>query len=689
MKATDMGQTMVEKIAQTHMAEGPRRPLRAGDFLSIRPHHVMTHDNTSAVMKKFKAIGAKKVHNPRQPVITADHDIQNTEESNLAKYRSMEAFAREQGIDFYPPGTGIGHQIMVEQCYVLPGAFVVASDSHSNMYGALGAIGTPVVRTDAAAIWATSEFWWQIPRTVQVVLEGKLAPGATGKDVIVTLCGMYNQEEVLNAAVEFTGPGVASLSMDARLSIANMSTEWGTLVGWFPVDGITLAYLDARNYEPHARAVARIPEKKFAEWRTDPPAPDADAVYAGRIVLNLAEVTPHVSGPDTVQVMQSVAEIAKRKVAIQKAYLVSCVNSRLEDLEAAARVLEEKKVAPSVKFYLAAASRAVQDEAEKRGVWQILLDAGAHPLPSGCGPCIGLGTGLLEAGEVGISATNRNFQGRMGSREAQCYLGSTEVVAASAVAGYICGPAELLPQSAETGWAELDRVERPFRAASTPSSHKESGLQPAKHFVALTATSAPAEKVDILPGFPRSVRGRLVFLPQDNLNTDGIYGKDYTYREDMTPEMMARVVMENYDPQFAEHTRVGDVVVGGFNFGTGSSREQAVTALKCKGIPLVIAGSFSQTYLRNAFNNGFLCIETPELVNRLRARFADAVAAKEKTIIPDDEIEVNFAASTIRYAGEEFTFPALGSVPQSLVITGGVENLVSRKLGLNAETEAV
>ena len=234
LEVTDMGQTIVEKIAQAHMAEGPDRPLRAGDFLSIRPYHVMTHDNTSAVMKKFKAIGAKKVHDPAQPVITADHDIQNKEESNLAKYRSMEAFALEQGIDFYPPGTGIGHQIMVEQGYVLPGTFVVASDSHSNMYGALGAIGTPVVRTDAAAIWATGEFWWQVPRTVQVVLEGKLAPGATGKDVIVTLCGLYNQEEVLNAAVEFTGPGVASLSMDARLSIANMSTEWGTLVGWFP-----------------------------------------------------------------------------------------------------------------------------------------------------------------------------------------------------------------------------------------------------------------------------------------------------------------------------------------------------------------------------------------------------------------------------------------------------------------------
>jgi homoaconitate hydratase len=654
-----MGQTVVEKISQTHMAEGPNRPLRAGDFLSIRPDHVMTHDNTSAVMKKFKAIGAKSIHDPAQPVFTADHDIQNTEESNLEKYRSMEAFAATRAIDFYPPGTGIGHQIMVEKGYVLPDDFVVASDSHSNMYGALGAVGTPVVRTDAAAIWATGEFWWQIPRTIQVVLEGKPTPGVTGKDVIVTLCGLYNQGEVLNAAVEFAGSGVASLSMDARLSIANMTTEWGALVGWFPVDQVTFSYLEERNRELRAMGITRISERRFEQIRTSPPVPDSDAEYAGRISLDLAEVTPHVSGPDTVQVMQSVAEIEKRKVAIQKAYLVSCVNSRLEDLAAAAKVLEGKKVAAGVKFYLAAASRAVQEEAERRGIWQTLLEAGAHPLPSGCGPCIGLGTGLLEVGEVGISATNRNFKGRMGSRDAQCYLGSPEVVAASAVAGYICGPSAV-----------------EYRTIT-------------KRFVEFGATLAPAEQMEILPGFPRSVKGRLVFLPQDNLNTDGIYGKDYTYREDMTPEMMAKVAMENYDPTFAARTRPGDVLVGGFNFGTGSSREQAVTALKCAGIPLVIVGSFSQTYLRNAFNNGFLCIETPKLVTRLREKYAGAINHHEKTIIPGEEIDIDFAASTIRYGGEEFTFPALGSVPQSLLIAGGVENLVSVKLGLKKVAAAV
>src|SRR6202045_986236 len=583
-----MGQTIVEKIAQAHLAEGPKRPLRTGDFVAIRPHRVMTHDNTSAVMKKFQTIGVKKIHNPRQLVFALDHDIQNQDDLNLDKYRAIEGFAKYHGVDFYPAGSGIGHQIMVERGYVVPGSFVVASDSHSNMYGALGAVGTPIVRTDAAAAWATGEFWWQIPRSVQVVLEGMLPSGATGKDVIITLCGLYHHDEVLNAAVEFSGPGVASLSMDAPFSISNMSTEWGPLVGWLPVDEVTIKYLQGVKERLAAHGIERFTDRNIANWSEHPPHPDPDAVYAARIVLDLSQVSPHVSGPDTVQIMASLAEIEKQKIPIQKAYLLSCVNSRVEDLAAAATVLRGKKVAPGVKLYLGAASKWVQEEAERRGIWQALLDAGANPLPAGCGPCIGLGVGLLEPGEVGISATNRNFKGRMGSRDAKCYLASPEVVAASAGAGYIRGPHEFADRHPERRYTEL--------AANRGGS---------------------VEKVEILKGFPARVKGRLVFMPQDNVNTDAIYGKDYTYRDDMTKEMIAKVVMENYDPQFGARTSAGDVIVGGFNFGTGSSREQAVTCLKAKGIPLVIAASFSQTYLRNAYNNGFLCVEVAELGKRL------------------------------------------------------------------------
>jgi homoaconitate hydratase len=648
-----MGQTVVEKIAQAHMAEGPRdRPVRTGDFLSIRPRHVMTHDNTAAVMKKFRAIGARSMQDAGLPVFILDHDIQNRSESNLSKYRSIEAFATETGVAFHPAGSGIGHQIMMERLYARPGAFVVASDSHSNMYGAIGAVGTPVVRTDAAAIWATGEFWWQVPRTVQVVLEGALPEGSTGKDLILTLCGLYNQGEVLNAAVEFTGDGVASLSMDARMSIANMTTEWGALVGWFPVDPVTLEFVRERRERIGPGGPPPVSEQEIDAWATDPPGPDPDAAYAARIRLDLGRVTPHVTGPDTVQVTAPLAAFDREPVAIHKAYLVSCVNSRLEDLEAAARVLEGRRVADGVEMYVAAASREVQERAEASGAWKILLDAGARPLPPGCGPCIGLGAGLLEAGEVGISATNRNFKGRMGSREARCYLASPAVVAASAAAGRICGP-------------------QPTAAAT-----------PERRYEILAAAGGEADRVEILEGFPGTVRGRLLWLPQDNLNTDGIYGKDYTYREDMTRDDMARVVMENYDPEFAGRARAGDLIAGAWNFGTGSSREQAVTALQAKGIPLVVAGSFSQTYMRNAFNNGFICIESPDFIRFLRDTFRSNERAGERTVIPGDEVNVDFSSGTLTYRGQPFRFPPLGTVPQSLVVAGGVENLVKRKLGL-------
>ena len=649
-----MSQTVVEKIAQLHMTEGPARPLRTGDVISLRPRHVMTHDNTAAVLAKFRSMGVPSIKDPRQPVFTLDHDIQNTSETNLAKYAEIQAFAEEQGVDFYPAGTGIGHQTMVSQGYVVPGSLVVASDSHSNMYGALGALGTPVVRTDAAGIWATGEFWWQIPRTVEVVLEGKLLPGVTGKDVIITLCGLYNQGEVLNAAVEFSGPGVQTLSMDARFSISNMTTEWGALVGWFPADKVTTEFLKERQTKLEARGLTRIKDVDLLEWESNPLRPDPGASYSATIRLDLSKVSPHVSGPDSVQVMRSVADMEAEGFPVQKAYLVSCVNSRLEDLEVAARVIRGRSVAPGVKLYVAAASAEIQEEAEATGAWTALLDGGAIPLPPGCGPCIGLGAGLLEPGEVGISATNRNFKGRMGSRDAQAYLASPEVVVASAVAGRISGQGATVDSLPERDYQEFELHQ------------------------------GQSEAVEVLPGFPATVKGRLVYVPADNLNTDGIYSKDYTYKEGMTPEEMAGVVMENYDPRFVERTGPGDILVGGWNFGTGSSREQAATALKYKGIGLVLAGSFSQTYLRNAYNNGFICIECPALALKLKGEYGEAAEKGEATIIPGDDLEIDFSLGIVFFRGEDFRFPPLGTVPQSLVIAGGSENLIRKKLGLDS-----
>ena len=645
-----MGQTVTEKVVQAHAVDlEPGHEVRAGDMVTVRPMHVMTHDNTGAVLPKFRAIGAERVADPRQPVFTLDHNVQDTSQSNLAKYAAIEAFARDQGIVFHPAGAGIGHQLMCENGFVHPGRLVVASDSHSNMYGALAAIGTPVVRTDAAAIWATGTTWWQVPRTVKVTLTGRLRPGVAGKDVIVTLCGLYNSGEVLNAAVEFVGPGASTLTMSERMTIANMTTEWGALVGWFGFDEVTAAYLRDRLRVLAARGVTdRLSEAMIRGWEAAPPIPDADAAYAAEIELDLGAVSPHVSGPDTVTVMRSVRDIAADRIRIQKAYLLSCVNSRLDDLEQAAEVLRGSRVADGVELYVAAASAEVQAEAESRGVWSDLVDAGAIPLPPGCGACIGLGVGLLEPGEVGISATNRNFKGRMGSRDAQAYLASPAVVAASAAAGHITGPADLGSSSPEYAFRDL-------------------GLE------------APERSVTVLDGFPERLDCRALLLPVDNLNTDGIYGKDVTYRDDLTPEQMATYAMANYDPGFQEIAADGDLLVAGRNFGTGSSREQAATALKYRGIRMVIAASFSQTYLRNAFNNAFICLESPALAAAMRERFRSQSDAGRRTI-PAGSVTVDVGRSKATWEGTEYGLSPLGRAAQELVLAGGLEALTRSRL---------
>jgi homoaconitate hydratase len=341
----------------------------------------------------------------------------------------------------------------------------------------------------------------------------------------------------------------------------------------------------------------------------------------------------------------------RKRVPIQKAYLLSCVNARFEDLHDAAEVIRARggHVANGVEFYLAPASAEVQAKSESSGDWKTLLDAGAIPLPPGCGACIGLGRGLVGKGETAISATNRNFKGRMGDREALVYLGSPAVVAASALAGFICAPQTFTERPAGVSVR---------RAQSKPQ--------------------APAS-VEIIKGFPSSVHGRVLFIDKDNLNTDGIYGSKHTYRDDMTPEEMAAVTFENYDPNFNALYQKGDIVVGGLNFGSGSSREQAATALKFKGIPCVIAASFSETYKRNAFNNGFVVFECPELVTHLRATLKNPAPT---TVAP--EITIDYGKSVLTIDGRSFSFPPLSPAAQELIVAGGAENLVASRLRANA-----
>ena len=570
------------------------------------------------------------------------------------------------------------------------------------MYGGVGCVGTPIVRTDAAALWATGQTWWQVPRMVKVEFKGKLAPGVTGKDVIVALCGSFNKDEVLNAAIEFTGEGISHLSVDDRLTISNMTTEWGALVGVFPVDEITLQWYD--------RAVKKMELRTFASLTGSssiPPPPehprinrlrvdalrarnlhsDPEAEYSSHLVFDLSTLVPYVSGPNSVKVANPLPTLEASKIPINKAYLLSCTNSRVSDIAAAAAVLKGRQVAPNVEFYVAAASSEVQQESQLAGDWDVLIGAGAKPLPAGCGPCIGLGAGLLEEGQIGISATNRNYKGRMGHPLAQAYLASPAVVAASAIKGYIAGPDSLDP-------SKLPPSGAPKFSIVDPSPSSES------------AKKTP-QKESLLAGFPSTFSGTLLFAPQDNLNTDGIYPGKYTYQDDITLERQAEVVMENYDPSFASlvasirptksddtsvaNIKEGVILASGYNFGTGSSREQAATALKSAGVPLVIAGSFGDIFKRNAINNGLVCVESPELIADLTARYAKdgkrGAGGKDGELTVNKGVEVSVKAvdgvlEVTFPEGEKKTYVVqpVGASVQELWLCGGLEGYVLKTI---------
>ncbi|KAJ4480109.1 homoaconitase [Lentinula aciculospora] len=782
-------QTVIEKVVERYaVGLSPAHTVQAGDYVMIRPEHVMTHDNTGPIISKFQSIGATSIHNPCQPVFTLDHDVQNLSPANLQKYTKIESFARQHQIDFYPAGRGIGHQILIEEGYAFPYTLTVASDSHSNMYGGVGCVGTPIVRTDAAALWATGKTWWQVPRMIRVELNGKLRAGVTGKDVIVALCGAFGKDEVLNGAVEFCGEGVKNLSVEERLTIANMTTEWGALAGVFPVDQALIQYYDG--------VVSKLERRTFGGEGIPPPpehprlnraridvlrhalstpstsslASDPSASYALRLSFDLSSLVPHVSGPNSVKVATPLPKLEDQTVKVDKAYLVSCTNSRVGDLKSAADVFRgyqtpsvdsslaastqdssvvKHRVHPSVQFYIAAASSVVQAESQAWGDWDVLVRAGAKVLPAGCGPCIGLGVGLLEEGEVGISATNRNYKGRMGHPNAQAYLASPAVVAASAVKGIICGPDALdsLLSNVSKGSKGFDDLEPTCNIVDSTSGSVSESVLP--------SANTESTLIEIMPLFPTQIKGPILFLPADNVSTDAIYPGKYTYQDSMSRSQMGEVVLENYSedasrslqnlrmsldepwvhpataaeasttqtsnaatpesspnptststptsnaylntPETPNTTLSAPLLISGFNFGTGSSREQAATSLLAAGVPLVVAGSFGDIFKRNAINNGLICLECSPLVEYLTSTYSAQMEGGKRSagagsgfMLHSSPNEVTLGlkvdmAEGVMVLSEEnkeskFIFKSVGTSVQELWICGGLEGLVLKEL---------
>lgn len=415
-----MGMTVAEKILARASGRGTVRP---GEFVVAEIDLAMTHDIFAAtVFDTLLAHGVEKVFDPAKVAVVIDHFVPAPTSAIADLHHRIREHVRRFGVGiFYDAGEGISHQLLPEQGHIRPGMLVIGTDSHTTTYGALGAAGTGVGTSDMVYGLATGRLWFRVPETIRFELEGHLVEPSSWKDVVLAIAGMIGSDGAQYRSLEFGGPGAAAAPVSGRLTVANMAVELGAKFGIFPADAVTASYL--------------------GESTADAPRPDPDAGYVATHHLDLSALVPQVALPHDVDRVVAAADVGD--VPIDQAFLGSCTNGRLDDLEAAADVVRGKKVAPGVRFLVAPASRTVMEQALASGTIGTLVEAGATILAPGCGPCFGGHGGLLGPGERGISASNRNFPGRMGSSEAEIYLASPATVAAAAIAGKVVDPREV------------------------------------------------------------------------------------------------------------------------------------------------------------------------------------------------------------------------------------------------------
>ena len=420
-----MGMTMTQKILAR--AAGVAS-CRAGELLMCRLDLVLGNDITAPVaINEFVKMGATKVFDPAKIALIPDHFVPNKDIKSATMAKQMRDFAREQQIvHYYEVGrVGIEHALLPEQGLVAPGEVIIGADSHTCTYGAVGAFSTGVGSTDMAVGMATGECWFKVPEAVKVVLKGKMKPWVSGKDVILHLIGEIGVDGALYQSLEFTGDGVASISMDGRLTIANMAIEAGAKNGIFPVDDVCRAYLAERVTRPYTAF-----------------EPDEDAEYAKVVEIDLDQLDLTVALPHLPENTKPARECAD--LAIDQVVIGSCTNGRISDMRVAAQILRGHKVSDRVRCIVIPGTQQVVKDCLAEGLVDVFIDAGAIFTMPTCGPCLGGFCGVLADGERAVSTTNRNFVGRMGHTGSEIILASPAVAAASAIMGRVATPEEVL-----------------------------------------------------------------------------------------------------------------------------------------------------------------------------------------------------------------------------------------------------
>ncbi len=420
--------TMAEKILAAHAGLDEVEP---GQLIECDLDLVLANDVTAPLAIKTVREVSGRVFDPERVILVPDHYVPNKDIKSAEQAKIVRDFAREQGVThYYEVGCmGVEHALLPEQGVVGAGDLIIGADSHTCTYGALGAFSTGVGSTDAGVGMATGKAWFKVPETVKVVVDGTLAPGVTGKDVILHLIGLIGVDGALYQALEFTGSAIEALPMDERLSISNMAIEAGGKAGLIPVDDVTRAYMDGRV------------ERPYTAYQSDP-----DAAFARVVEIDAADIVPTVAFPHLPSNTRPAAEA--RHVRIDQAVIGSCTNGRLDDMRQAAAVLRGRTVHPDVRCIVIPATQQVYRQCIEEGLMDVFLDANCAVSTPTCGPCLGGYMGILAAGERAIATTNRNFVGRMGDPTSEVYLSSPAVAAASAVLGHIGLPEDLEPVAA-------------------------------------------------------------------------------------------------------------------------------------------------------------------------------------------------------------------------------------------------
>ncbi len=421
-----MGMTMTQKILAQHAG---LHEVKAGQLIEANLDLVLGNDVTTPVaINEFQKIGFKEVFDQEKVVIVPDHFAPNKDIKAAEQCKKIREFAREKQIkNYFEVGQmGIEHALLPEKGLVVAGNAVIGADSHTCTYGALGAFATGVGSTDMAAAMATGKAWFKVPSGIKFVLKNRLQGYASGKDVILHIIGMIGVDGALYKSMEFVGEGVASLSMDARFTIANMAIEAGAKNGIFPVDDKTIEYMEKHSKKEYQIFTA-----------------DEDAIYDEVYEIDLAKIRPTVAFPHLPENTKTIDEIKEKEIKIDQVVIGSCTNGRMEDLRIAHDIIKGHHVHPDVRVIILPGTQKIYLQAIAEGIIQDLVEAGCAVSTPTCGPCLGGHMGILAKGERAVSTTNRNFVGRMGHTESEVYLASPAVAAASSLTGYITNPEKL------------------------------------------------------------------------------------------------------------------------------------------------------------------------------------------------------------------------------------------------------